>query len=43
MAGYRHSLPFDAGFLQVDTIHEIHYEQYGNRKGKPGEIDPCIL
>ncbi|KAJ5946691.1 proline iminopeptidase [Penicillium verhagenii] len=32
---YKHSTPFDSGFLRVDSIHDIHYEQYGNKDGKP--------
>jgi proline iminopeptidase len=27
--------PYDVGRLAVDPPHEIHYEQYGNPKGKP--------
>lgn len=27
--------PFDSGRLAVDPPHEIYYEQYGNRDGKP--------
>jgi len=26
---------FDTGFIQVDTVHKIYYEQYGNPEGKP--------
>ena len=25
---------FDNGFIQVDKIHKIYYEQYGNPEGK---------
>jgi proline iminopeptidase len=34
---YKHSVPFDSGFLSVGSIHKIHYEQYGNKDGKPGK------
>ena len=27
--------PFDSGFLDVSTLHRIHYEQCGNPLGKP--------
>src|SRR2546423_12654943 len=27
--------PFDSGHLKVSDIHDIHYEQCGNPKGKP--------
>jgi proline iminopeptidase len=27
--------PFDAGFLKVDEIHEIYFEQCGTKNGKP--------
>ncbi|KAL9106768.1 MAG: hypothetical protein Q9227_008267 [Pyrenula ochraceoflavens] len=32
---YEHCAPFDSGFLDVGLIHQIHYEQYGNKDGKP--------
>lgn len=32
---YTHSAAFDAGFLQVSQIHQIHYEQYGKKDGRP--------
>jgi proline iminopeptidase len=35
---YKHSGPFDSGFLSVGSIHNIHYEQYGNKDGKPGKV-----
>ncbi|KAH8890613.1 proline iminopeptidase, partial [Thozetella sp. PMI_491] len=34
-AGYQHEAPFDNGFLQVDAIHELYYEQYGSIHGLP--------
>ncbi len=27
--------PYDSGYLRVSEIHEIYYEQSGNRQGKP--------
>ena len=27
--------PYDEGFLKVDDLHEIYYEQSGNKEGKP--------
>lgn len=31
--------PFDKGYLQVDEIHKIYYEQYGQKDGIPGNFD----
>ena len=28
-------LIFDSGFLQVNSLHSLYYEQFGNPKGKP--------
>lgn len=39
MAGYIHDDPFDKGSLAVGTIHQIHYEQYGNPDGRPGKSE----
>src|ERR1700760_458631 len=39
---YKHKEPFDSGFLNVDSIHKIHYEQYGNKDGKPGKLPDII-
>ncbi|KAK6840507.1 hypothetical protein PG995_016261 [Apiospora arundinis] len=33
--GYVHEDAFDEGFLQVDSIHNLYYAQYGARDGKP--------
>ena len=41
--GYAHDDAFDAGFLKVDDIHSLHYEQYGSRDGKPGELHKLSL
>ncbi|KAK4494393.1 hypothetical protein PRZ48_014691 [Zasmidium cellare] len=35
ISGYKHDAPFDSGFLKVDAIHHIHFEQYGRKDGKP--------
>ncbi|KAH8678240.1 prolyl aminopeptidase [Xylariales sp. PMI_506] len=35
ITGYAHDDPFDSGFLRVDSIHEIFYEQYGAVDGLP--------
>ncbi|OQV02950.1 hypothetical protein CLAIMM_08061 [Cladophialophora immunda] len=35
MAGHAHSEPWDVGFLPVDPVHKLYYEQYGPRDGKP--------
>lgn len=36
MPAYTHSAAFDSGRVAVDDIHQIYYEQYGKRDGKPG-------
>ncbi len=28
--------PFDSGYLQVDDLHTVYYEQHGQPDGKPG-------
>lgn len=33
---HTHSPAFDEGFLEVSSIHKLHYEQYGKVDGKPG-------
>ena len=35
--------PFNSAYLQVDDIHSIYYEQYGNLDGKPGNCSLSIL
>ena len=27
--------PYESGFLRVSDLHEIYYEQCGNKSGKP--------
>jgi len=36
-AGYAQSTPFDEGYLPVGDIHQLFYQQYGKKDGKPGE------
>jgi proline iminopeptidase len=33
--GYAPTTPFDSGFLPVGKIHQLYYEQYGRKYGKP--------
>jgi proline iminopeptidase len=33
--GHKHVPPFDAGFLRVSALHQLHYSQHGNPSGKP--------
>ena len=35
-AGYEHDDAWDSDWLRVDDIHEIYYQQYGKKDGKPG-------
>jgi hypothetical protein len=35
--GYSHADAWDAGWLKVDSIHEVYYEQYGKQDGKSGK------
>lgn len=35
-SGYAHEDAWDVDWLRVDSIHELHYEQYGKKDGKPG-------
>jgi proline iminopeptidase len=37
VSGYAHTEAFDSGFLAVGEIHQLHYEQYGKKDGKPGK------
>ena len=32
---YPELAPYARGLLRVDDVHSIHFEQYGNPKGKP--------
>lgn len=34
--GYAHEDAWDVNWLRVDSIHELYYEQYGKKDGKPG-------
>ncbi|KAI8933468.1 hypothetical protein NX059_009206 [Plenodomus lindquistii] len=33
--GYEHDDAWDQGWLKVDDLHEVYYQQFGNREGKP--------
>ncbi|KAF9693926.1 hypothetical protein EKO04_008045 [Ascochyta lentis] len=35
VAGYQHEGAWDQGWLRVDDIHEVYYQQYGKTDGKP--------
>jgi hypothetical protein len=35
---YKHNAPFDSGFPNIGQITKLHYEQYGNKDGKPGKF-----
>ena len=35
--GHTHEDAFDVGKLAVSNIHTLHYEQYGNKEGRPGK------
>lgn len=37
VTGHQHEDAWDQGWLMVDAVHEIYYEQYGKKDGKPGE------
>lgn len=30
-------VPFHHGYLQVDDLHSIYFEEYGAKDGKPGK------
>ena len=34
--GHEHEDAWDEGWLRVDDVHEIYYQQYGKKDGKPG-------
>lgn len=34
---YEHNDAWDTNWLRVDDVHELYYEQYGKREGKPGK------
>jgi hypothetical protein len=41
--GYQHKAAFDKGHLQVDSIHEVYYEQYGKEDGLAGMRIPRMI
>jgi proline iminopeptidase len=36
--GYEHEDAWDEGWLRVDDVHEVYYQQYGKKDGKPGML-----
>lgn len=38
VTGHQHEDAWDKDWLKVDDTHEIYYEQYGKKDGKPGMI-----
>jgi proline iminopeptidase len=42
VTGYEHEDAWDNGWLRVDDTHEVYYEQYGKRDGKPGTFSLSI-
>lgn len=42
-SGYAYEDAWAVDWLRVDSIHELYYEQYGKKDGKPGTyVDPAI-
>ena len=37
IAGYEHEDAWNIDWLRVDDVHELHYQQYGKKDGKPGK------
>lgn len=35
VTGFEHDDAWDEGWLRVDDVHEVHYQQYGKKDGKP--------
>lgn len=35
--GYQHEDAWDLDWLRVDDVHELYYQQYGKKDGKPGK------
>ncbi|KAE8823054.1 hypothetical protein PTNB85_10233 [Pyrenophora teres f. teres] len=35
IAGYQHEDAWSVDWLRVDDVHELHYQQYGKKDGKP--------
>jgi proline iminopeptidase len=36
LTGYEHEDAWDVNWLRVDDIHELYYQQFGKKNGKPG-------
>jgi hypothetical protein len=43
VAGHEHEDAREKDWLRVDDIHEIYYEQYGKKDGKPGKLSPALI
>jgi proline iminopeptidase len=43
VTGHEHEDNWDKDWLRVDDIHEIYYEQYGKKDGKPGKLSPALI
>jgi hypothetical protein len=37
--GYQHEDAWDSSWLRVDDVHELYYQQYGKKDGKPGTME----
>ena len=35
--GHQHEDAWDLNWLRVDDVHELYYQQYGKKDGKPGK------
>lgn len=43
MPSYQHEDAWNVDWLRVDDVHELYYQQYGKKYGKPGEWEERIL
>lgn len=43
MPNYQHEDAWNVDWLRVDDVHELYYQQYGKKDGKPGEWEERIL
>jgi len=39
VTGYEHADAWEQDWLKVDDTHEVYYEQYGKKDGKPGNLN----
>jgi proline iminopeptidase len=42
VTGYEHEDAWDANWLRVDDVHELYYQQFGKKDGKPGKNKSSI-